>query len=136
MTVLARFLAEDPDSGRRDYYISRLTLLDVTDLTKRSLRSTDQRVALLQGTTVQGLGLGKAEVQVISPLTGQVLGGAEVRVVKQPESVKALRVRVVSGISLVVRPGDGGQFVMHTQLGERLTSKYQVSRSRRSREHD
>ena len=128
VTVLARFLAEDPDSGRRDYFISRNTLLDVTDLTRRSLRSSDPRVARLEGTKVQGASLGRTEIQVVSPLTGHVLGSTEVRVVKQRESVRGLKVRVVSGISLAVRPGvtADGTLVLSTTLGERLTSKYQV----------
>ena len=128
VTVLARFLAEDPDSGRRDYYISRNSLLDVTDLTRRSLRSSDPRVARLEGTKVQGASLGRTEIQVVSPLTGHVLGSTEVRVVKQRESVRGLRVRVVSGISLAIRPGANadGTLVLSTTLGERLTSKYQV----------
>ena len=130
VTVLARFLAEDPDSGRRDYFISRNTLLDVTDLTRRSLRSSDPRVARLEGTKVQGASLGRTEVQVVSPLTGHVLGSTEVRVVKQRESVRGLKVRVVSGISLAVRPGVNadGTLVLSTTLGERLTSKYQVKK--------
>ena len=130
VTVLARFLAEDPDSGRRDYFISRNTLLDVTDLTRRSLRSSDPRVARLEGTKVQGASLGRTEVQVVSPLTGHVLGSTEVRVVKQRESVRGLKVRVVSGISLAVRPGVNadGTLVLSTTLGERLTSKYQVQK--------
>ena len=128
VTVLARFLAEDPDSGRRDYFISRNTLLDVTDLTRRSLRSSDPRVARLEGTKVQGASLGRTEIQVVSPLTGHVLGSTEVRVVKQRESVRGLKVRVVSGIALAVRPGVNadGTLVLSTTLGERLTSKYQV----------
>merc|ERR1719187_2920008 len=127
VTVLARFLAEDPDSGRRDYYISRNSLLDVTDLTRRSLRSSDPRVARLEGTKVQGASLGRTEIQVVSPLTGHVLGSTEVRVVKQRESVRGLRVRVVSGISLAIRPGTNadGTLVLSTTLGEQLTSKYQ-----------
>ena len=130
VTVLARFLAEDPDSGRRDYFISRNTLLDVTDLTRRSLRSSDPRVARLEGTKVQGASLGRTEIQVVSPLTGHVLGSTEVRVVKQRESVRGLKVRVVSGIALAVRPGVNadGTLVLSTTLGERLTSKYQVQK--------
>ena len=135
VTVLARFLAEDPDSGRRDYYISRNSLLDVTDLTRRSLRSSDPRVARLEGRKVQGASLGRTEIQVVSPLTGQVLGSTEVRVVKQRESVRGLRVRVVSGISLAIRPGANadGTLVLSTTLGEQLTSKYQVPNTSKSK---
>ena len=71
VTVYASFLAEDPDSGRREYFISRTTLLDVTDIVVKHLRVTDPRVATLLRTTLIGVGLGKTEVVVASPLTGR-----------------------------------------------------------------
>ena len=74
--------------------------------------------------------------QVLSPITGHVLGSTEVRVVKSKETITDLKVRVVSGISLVVQPdaASGGlhhqqqnQFVLKTILSEKLSTKYQVS---------
>ena len=62
--VYARFLAEDPDSGRRDHFISRNSMLDVTDLTKRALRALDPRVVSVTGTTIQGHTIGRTEIQV------------------------------------------------------------------------
>lgn len=92
-----------------------------------SYRVTDPRVAQLQGRLLVGAGLGRAEVQVLSPLTGHVLGTSEVRVMKQGESVAALTVRVVSGLSLALKStGEEGQWQLSTVLGETLTSKFQV----------
>jgi hypothetical protein len=61
---LCRFLAEDPDSGRRDTFLSRSTQLDVTELTLRSLRTADPRVASLAGNLVRAHAVGRTEVQV------------------------------------------------------------------------
>ena len=63
---LTRFLAEDPDSGRRDYLLSRGTLLDVTDLTLASVRVSDPRVASwdLASGLIQGHTPGTASIQV------------------------------------------------------------------------
>ena len=62
--IYAKFLAEDPDSGRKQYFLSRQTTLDVTDLVKGSLRTTDVRIASIKGTIVKGHSFGKTEVQV------------------------------------------------------------------------
>lgn len=125
--VYARFLAEDPDSGRRDHFISRNSMLDVTDLTKRALRALDPRVVSVTGTTIQGHTVGRTEIQVLSPITGQVLGKKEVKVVKNKETIADLQVRVISGISLVVQPDTGlhNQFILQTILSEKLSTKYQ-----------
>jgi transmembrane protein 132 len=125
--VYARFLAEDPDSGRRDHFISRNSMLDVTDLTKRALRAADPRVVSVTGTTIQGHTIGRTEIQVLSPITGHVLGSSEVRVVKNKETIADLKVRVVSGISLVVQPDANlqNQFILQTILSEKLSTKYQ-----------
>ena len=63
---ITRFLAEDPDSGRRDYLLSRGTLLDVTDLTLASVRVSDPRVASWDLATglIQGHTPGTASIQV------------------------------------------------------------------------
>eukprot|EP00092_Neocalanus_flemingeri_P018939 GFUD01020515.1.p1 GENE.GFUD01020515.1~~GFUD01020515.1.p1 ORF type:complete len:1459 (-),score=271.45 GFUD01020515.1:1899-6275(-) len=125
--VYARFLAEDPDSGRRDHFISRNSMLDVTDLTKRALRPLDPRVVSVTGTTIQGHTIGRTEIQVLSPITGHVLGSSEVKVVKNKETITDLKVRVISGISLVVHPDASlqNQFILQTILSEKLSTKYQ-----------
>ena len=63
--VFAEFLAEDPDSGRKEYFPSRGTQLDVTELlVKRSLRITNSRIAMLRGDIVQGRAPGKTDLKV------------------------------------------------------------------------
>lgn len=68
---------------------------------------------------------------MLSPITGHVLGSSEVKVVKNKETITELKVRVVSGISLVVQPDAGlqNQFILQTILSEKLSTKYQVSNS-------
>ena len=63
-TLSFRFLAEDPDSGRRDYLISRNTFLDVTDLTLASVRASDPRVASVTGNIIQGHTSGAVNITV------------------------------------------------------------------------
>ena len=65
VNVFAEFLAEDPDSGRKEYFPSRGTQLDVTELVvKRSLRIINSRVAMLRGDIIQGRAPGKTELKV------------------------------------------------------------------------
>ena len=64
--VFAEFLAEDPDSGRKEYFPSRSTQLDVTELVvKRSLRIVNSRIAILRGDIIQGRSPGKTDVKGI-----------------------------------------------------------------------
>ena len=57
MAVYARFVAEDPDSGRKDYFPSRNSELDITDLlVGRGLRVQNPGVVSLRGTTVEDKG--------------------------------------------------------------------------------
>ena len=65
VSVFAKFLAEDSDSGRREYFPSRGFELDVTELLiGRGLRVSDPRIASLRGNILQGMSPGRAEVQV------------------------------------------------------------------------
>ena len=66
VSVFAKFLAEDPDSGRREYFPARGTELDVTELLLfRGIRVADPKVASLRGNLLQGLAPGRTEVQVM-----------------------------------------------------------------------
>ena len=59
-----RLLAEDPNSGRREYFISRHTRLDVTALTMPSVRASDPRLVSVTGTIIQGHSPGTVHIQV------------------------------------------------------------------------
>jgi len=128
--VHARFLATDHDSGRVSYFVNRRTWLRVTDLVAGMLRVSDPRIAtLLQGRLVQGRGVGRTEVQVLSPITGRVIGAKEIRVVNDRVSVTRLSVRVVSGLQLTISPDtviENG-YVAETSVTRRLTAQYQVN---------
>jgi Transmembrane protein family 132 len=87
--------------------------------------------------------------QVMSPVTGRVIGTSEVRVVKSKEAITGLRVRVITGIGLAVTQEVGSSssshnnnnaavgaasassvniFNVETTLADKLNAKYQVSR--------
>ena len=67
--VFAEFLAEDPDSGRKEYFPVRGTQLDVTELlVGRSLRITNNRIATLRGNVIQGRLPGKTEIKVYTKI--------------------------------------------------------------------
>ncbi|KAG8035245.1 hypothetical protein G9C98_001735 [Cotesia typhae] len=103
--VHARFLAAGHDSGRESYFVNRRTWLRVTDLVVGLVRVSDPRIAtLLQDRIVQGRGVGRTEVQVLSPITGRVIGAKEIRVGNDRVSIARLSVKVVSGLQLTISP--------------------------------
>ena len=64
--MFAKFLAQDSDSGRTEYFPSRSTELDVTALVMGpGLRISNSGVATLrEGNIVQGLNPGRTEIKV------------------------------------------------------------------------
>ena len=63
--VFSKFLAQDPDSGRTEYFPSRSTELDVTELVMgHGLRISNSGVASLRNDIVQGLSAGRTEIKV------------------------------------------------------------------------
>lgn len=127
--VFAKFLAQDPDSGRREYFPSRSTQLDVTELViGHGLRIEDARIATLQGNVIQGLSPGRTEVQVVSPISGHKIGMQEVKVAKNRETIRGMTVRVLTGLRLNVHAdqfGERGRYSLQTAYSQMLTSKYQ-----------
>ena len=65
--MFARFYAEDHDSGRVSYFLSRKTYLLITELVRKVMRVQDPRVASLKTNYVEGMKPGKTELQVIHP---------------------------------------------------------------------
>ncbi|GLH03410.1 Uncharacterized protein GBIM_09319 [Gryllus bimaculatus] len=125
--VYARFLAADQDTGRVSYFVSRRTWLRVTDLVESLLRVSDPRIASLSGRILQGRGTGRTEVQVLSPITGRVIGAKEVRVGSDKVTVTKLVVRVVSGLQLSIAPDSTVEngYVAETSVTRKLTAQYQ-----------
>ncbi|XP_013186597.2 transmembrane protein 132E [Amyelois transitella] len=126
--VYARFLAKDHDSGRVSYFVSRRTWLKVTELVLSLMRVSDPRIASLRGRVLQGRSTGRTEVQVLSPITGRVIGVREIRVVNDKVSISRLLVRVISGLQLNISPDTAGienGYVSETTVTRRLTAQYQ-----------
>lgn len=125
--VYAHFMAVDHESGRQSYLINRRTWLRVTDLVLPSLRVSDPRIASLHGRILQGRSMGRTEVQVLSPITGRVIGAKEIRVVNDKVGISKLSVEVVSGLQLNISP-DGSienGYVAETSVTRKLTAQYQ-----------
>ncbi|XP_013145928.1 PREDICTED: transmembrane protein 132B, partial [Papilio polytes] len=125
--VYARFLAKDHDSGRVSYLVSRRTWLQVTELVLALLRVSDPRIATLRDRVLQGRSTGRTEVQVLSPITGRVIGLREVRVVNDKVTISRLLVRVISGLQLNISPDSAIEngYVSETTVTRRLTAQYQ-----------
>lgn len=126
--VYAHFMATDHDSGRVTYFVNRRTWLRVTDLVLPLLRVSDPKIASLHGRILQGRYNGRAEVQVLSPITGRVIGAKEVRVSNDKIAITKLAVRVVSGLQLNISPDSSIEngYIAETSVTRRLTAQYQV----------
>ncbi|XP_036319877.1 transmembrane protein 132C isoform X1 [Rhagoletis pomonella] len=125
--VYARFLAIDQNSGRISYFISRRTGLRVTDLVQPLLRVSDPKIATLKGRILQGKSMGRTDIQVLSPITGRVIGTKEIRVGSDKVSLKKLIVRVISGLQLTISPDSGidNGYTAETSVTNKLTAQYQ-----------
>lgn len=66
--------------------------------------------------------------QVLSAITGRVIGAKEVRVGSDKVSVSKLKVNIVSGLQLNISPDsaiDNG-YIAETSVTRKLTAQYQV----------
>ncbi|XP_044755298.1 transmembrane protein 132E [Coccinella septempunctata] len=125
--VYAHFMAVDQESGRVNFLINRRTWLRVTDLVLPLLRVSDLRIASLHGRILQGRSMGRTEVQVLSPITGRVIGAKEIRVVNDKIFITKLSVEVVSGLQLNISPDSSIEngYVAETSVTRKLTAQYQ-----------
>uniref|UniRef100_A0A1Y1MMI2 Transmembrane protein 132E n=1 Tax=Photinus pyralis TaxID=7054 RepID=A0A1Y1MMI2_PHOPY len=125
--VYAHFMASDHDSGRVTYLVNRRTWLRVTDLVLPLLRVSDPRIANLRGRILQGRSMGRTEVQVLSPITGRVIGAKEIRVGNDKTGISRLSVQVVSGLQLNISPDSVNEngYIAETSVTRKLTAQYQ-----------
>ncbi|KAA0193765.1 hypothetical protein HAZT_HAZT006098 [Hyalella azteca] len=125
--VYGRFIAVDNNSGRESYLLSRQAQVRVTELVSHSLRVADTGVVQLTDTALTGIAPGRTEVQVLSPITGRVIGSREIRVGSDKVWVTRLHAAVISGLTLALQPDahlqDG--FTAITAVTPVLTAKYQ-----------
>ncbi|GAB6030301.1 hypothetical protein CHUAL_005975 [Chamberlinius hualienensis] len=125
--VFSKFIAVDDNSGRQSYLLNRKTLFRITDLVEDFLRVADPRIANIKGRFVQGQSVGRTEVQILSPITGRVIGASELRVGKDKKSIIGLSVNVVTGLQLSIKSNydTANTFVTETAISRQLTAQYQ-----------
>lgn len=126
--VYTRFLSTDHNSGREASLLNRRHSLRITHLVRNLIRVTDSKVIRMRGNQVEGVGVGRADVEIMSPLTGSVIGSKEVRVTMDREMITRLEVRPVSGIKLRVEPFDSNThniWTVQTELASKLSKQYQ-----------
>lgn len=126
--VYTRFLSSDQNSGREASLLNRRHSLDITHLVRNLIRVSDNKVLRLRGNIVEGMSVGRADVEIISALTGSVIGSREIRVTTDRESITQMEVRPISGISLDVQPFESNShniWSVKTTLHSKLTKQYQ-----------
>ncbi|RXG71113.1 Transmembrane protein [Armadillidium vulgare] len=125
--VYGRFVAVDDNSGRESYLLSRKASVRVTELVTHLLRVSDTSVASLEQTILKGKSPGRTEVQVLSPITGRVIGAKEIRVGTDKVWINRLQATIISGLTLSLQPDlqitDG--YAAITTITPTLTAKYQ-----------
>ncbi|RUS89765.1 hypothetical protein EGW08_002468 [Elysia chlorotica] len=123
--VYARFIISSPGQGI-EYFRSRKTLVLVTDLVMKHIRTADSDIARIVHNTVQGVSPGATSVQVISP-TGRILGSREVRVGKDKVDIERLMVRVISSMSIRIDKIENvpGALLATVALQDQLVAKQQ-----------
>ncbi|KAI1309078.1 Transmembrane protein [Halotydeus destructor] len=125
--LTTNFYSVDHDSGREESLLSRRVFFQVTDLGLAFLRLTDPRVALLRGNVIEGLSPGRTELQLVSPITGKVIGSKELKVTLDKEAITQLEVDLVSGITLNLEPDDSGGRIWQVRAStiNKMASLYQ-----------
>ncbi|KPM05329.1 hypothetical protein QR98_0037900, partial [Sarcoptes scabiei] len=102
--VYTKFLSNDPDSGREASLINKRASVRITNLVKQFLRVSDRKILRNRGNLIEGLAFGKAQVEIISPITGAVIGSKQIEVNQDRESIVEMQIRLISGIEINVEP--------------------------------
>jgi len=112
LRVYARFLTDSAalaatPTAHRKWLLEDNAVLDVTSRVKMDVRASDPRVVQVlrhrskETIILAGRSSGRTKVQVVSPLTGKILGSAELQVSNERVDVIGTRISVVSGLDLL-----------------------------------
>lgn len=125
--LYTKFFSTDHNSGREASLLNRRISIRVTHLLMPYIRVSDPKVLALRANIIEGLSVGRSEVQVISPITGQLMGSKEIRVTSEKEFITNLDIKVVAGLELQVKPFStlGSVWMAKTTLLDKLTTQYQ-----------
>ncbi|XP_054169116.1 transmembrane protein 132E-like [Oppia nitens] len=125
--MYTKFFSTDHNSGREASLLSRKVSVKVTHLLMPYIRVSDPKVLNLRGNIIEGLSVGLSEVQVVSPITGQLMGSKEIRVASDKETITSIDVKVVTGLELEVKPyiPYSTVWMAKTTLLDKLNTQYQ-----------
>ncbi|CAG2100493.1 unnamed protein product [Medioppia subpectinata] len=125
--LYTKFFSTDHNSGREASLLNRRISIRITNLLMPYIRVTDPKILALKANIIEGLSVGRSEVQVISPITGQLMGSKEVRVTADKETITHMDVKVVTGLELEVKPYPplSNIWMAKTTLLDKLTTQYQ-----------
>lgn len=107
LTISAKFTATDSKNGRETYYVSRRASFNVDHLVGPFIRIADPRIAYLYTSDsghiiVEGMSNGRTDIQIVSPITGTIIGKKEIKVTPEKESITRLEVSLVTGLNMNV----------------------------------
>ncbi|XP_053200215.1 transmembrane protein 132E-like [Panonychus citri] len=127
INVYASFFSTDHNSGRESYLLNRKVLVKVTKLVTPFLRVTDNRITLIRSNIIEGLAPGRSEIQIVSPITNQIMGSTEIHVDSEKETITSLEVNLITGLSLTIKPEPSlsNVFKIITNISSRLVNQYQ-----------
>ena len=125
--LYTKFFSTDHNSGREASLLNRRISIRITHLLMPYIRVSDPKILALRANIIEGLSVGRSEVQVISPITGQLMGSKEIRVTSEKEFITNLDVKVVAGLELQVKPYSSlsNVWMAKTNLLDKLTTQYQ-----------
>ncbi|RWS12003.1 transmembrane protein 132D-like protein [Dinothrombium tinctorium] len=127
INVYTRFLSSDHNSGRESSLLNRRIGIEVTQLVMPYLKVSDPKVAILRRNIVEGIASGKCDVQIVSPITGRIVGSTEIKVGNDKETISQLEVNLVAGLSLEVVPDDTipNVWIARSSITQTLNRQYQ-----------
>lgn len=107
ISVSAKFTATDSKNGRETYYVSRRASFNVDHLVGPFIRVADPRIAYLYTSDsghsiVEGISNGRTDIQIVSPITGTIIGKRDIKVTPDKESITRLEVSLVTGLNMNV----------------------------------
>uniref|UniRef100_A0A8C4Q0S9 Transmembrane protein 132D n=1 Tax=Eptatretus burgeri TaxID=7764 RepID=A0A8C4Q0S9_EPTBU len=108
--ILTQFILKDVNAEDEwTTMFGRNWLVDVSDLLVREVKARDPDVAQVHdGNLVVGLSPGNTSIQVLSPLSGKVLGASPLTVLSIPVVPVQLRLLPIGKIYLDIDPTSGG----------------------------
>ncbi|OTF69277.1 hypothetical protein BLA29_001898 [Euroglyphus maynei] len=127
--VYTRYTSSDHDSGREASLVNRRHLIRITKIVQNMIRVSDKKIIrILRGNIIEGVSAGTANVELISPITGAIIGSKRIQVNTELENITNMKVHLISGIRMDIEPvgrANPNIWIVRTSLMDSLTKQYQ-----------